>query len=617
MATTLARFDGDGAAHPEFGDHFSAFEADLPRRIAAISRSVGDGQDLSATLTAAARAVVETSRWPMCGVELFSLDGHDLLDWSSVGFAPGALEVFEQWPVEGNPSVAAARQARVIAVPDVSRADEFPYTRREAIRTGFRSAIYVPVRLPQCWAVVAFCRPDVHTFSDDELDVATSMASSVSVAVASALALSDGHSENAGSASQRHAALHDRLLRLQVGGASVADVCRGVADALRAPVLLVDRFARPLVTAGPAAEQLGALAQWVAATKPTFADGVAVVPLPTGDLTVMVQHCGDGDDRLGTLLVLVPPRRDADPALSTLIIRGAEHARLALIRQRMAVESEVRMRQEFGEALGSMAVTGLGLTQLAAVIGIDVDATHEVMRVHPEGLGRPLSAHEAFDVAEILTKRLASIGVTAVVSPVGGVDFVLVLRDQPQHRGATTPARVVRSTLRDALQSLRPAGRGAREIAIGIGMGNAGTGADGLDRSHREAKRALEVAIMMDGADAERHIADVGSYAVLAANSAVSATDQSLFVRRYLEPLMEYDQVHNAGYVQTLRTYFETVGNVQRTADKLFLHLSTVRYRLKRIEEIAQVDLREEEDRLCMQLALRLARFDDEADGAV
>ncbi len=103
---------------------------------------------------------------------------------------------------------------------------------------------------------------------------------------------------------------------------------------------------------------------------------------------------------------------------------------------------------------------------------------------------------------------------------------------------------------------------------------------------------------------------------MLAASSTATADDQDLFVRRYLEPLMDYDRIHNAGYVETLQTYFESVGNVQRTADKLFLHLSTVRYRLKRIEEIAAIDLREEEDRLCMQLALRIVRFADKRRSA-
>lgn len=600
---TPARAVGDGDGYER------AVGADLLRRIGGIIGAAAD-RDLQTVLDDLAVAVIEASPWTMCGVETFDPVERTLLDWTHAGFAPSAGEVFDQWVNEGDPSLTSATRDRILIIPDVSKADEFPTTRREAIRTGFRSAIYVPVRLTDRWSVLTLCHSTVHEFTRAEIALAESVAAAIAVAVEAATA-APGRSEarmvRADSALRGRA--HDRLLHLQVSGATVGDLCCGISDLLGFPVLLIDRFEQPLASAKFAPEHTAALLGKLSEHRSALRAGGNVVRLKAGGQELLVGHARDGANHIGSLIIVLPAVSHPDPAMSDLVELACDHVTLALLRQRAAIETDIRMRQDFGEALGATDTSGLTLTQSAAVLGIDLASPQRVLRVHPEGLRCQLSAHDAFEVAELLSKRLAQNGVNAVVAPVGGVDFVVVLHDEENRRGAATPAEVVRAGLRDLLSALL--GAAADSIAIGIGIGNAAHGVQGLDRSHREAKRALEVARNIEGDDAERHIGDVGSYAVLTASSTATADDQDLFVRRYLEPLMDYDRIHNAGYVETLQTYFESVGNVQRTADKLFLHLSTVRYRLKRIEEIAAIDLREEEDRLCMQLALRIVRFAD------
>lgn len=61
--------------------------------------------------------------------------------------------------------------------------------------------------------------------------------------------------------------------------------------------------------------------------------------------------------------------------------------------------------------------------------------------------------------------------------------------------------------------------------------------------------------------------------------------------------------------VATLETYLDLAGNAQRTAARLFVHRATLYHRLRRIEEIAQTDLRDGEQRLALHLGLKLARL--------
>ena len=59
----------------------------------------------------------------------------------------------------------------------------------------------------------------------------------------------------------------------------------------------------------------------------------------------------------------------------------------------------------------------------------------------------------------------------------------------------------------------------------------------------------------------------------------------------------------------TLERYLDLAGNAHATAADLRLHRTTLYYRLQRIEELAGTDLKDGDERLCLHLALKLARL--------
>jgi purine catabolism regulator len=82
------------------------------------------------------------------------------------------------------------------------------------------------------------------------------------------------------------------------------------------------------------------------------------------------------------------------------------------------------------------------------------------------------------------------------------------------------------------------------------------------------------------------------------------------FYEETLGRLVEYDAKHSGELVRTLEVFFASDGNLQRAADTLYLHRNTLSYRLERIEEISGLSLRDPEDRLCLQLALKMKDLD-------
>lgn len=88
-------------------------------------------------------------------------------------------------------------------------------------------------------------------------------------------------------------------------------------------------------------------------------------------------------------------------------------------------------------------------------------------------------------------------------------------------------------------------------------------------------------------------------------------SDQTLseFVQRIIGKLYEYSLEHNTNLIETLECYFDQNCCIQNVARELFIHASTVRYRLEKAEKITCLNLKDKDARLEIQLALKLYRY--------
>lgn len=73
-----------------------------------------------------------------------------------------------------------------------------------------------------------------------------------------------------------------------------------------------------------------------------------------------------------------------------------------------------------------------------------------------------------------------------------------------------------------------------------------------------------------------------------------------------LRRLIQHDSTHGNQLVPTLRAWFDTGGDVPLAGELLRLHANSVRYRLKRIQEISGLDLTNPHQRFVAELQLRL-----------
>lgn len=70
--------------------------------------------------------------------------------------------------------------------------------------------------------------------------------------------------------------------------------------------------------------------------------------------------------------------------------------------------------------------------------------------------------------------------------------------------------------------------------------------------------------------------------------------------------LETYDAAHDTELLETLKTYLACTCSATAAAEKLFVHRSTLLYRLERISEIGRVDLNDPDTRFHLDLSMRL-----------
>ena len=71
---------------------------------------------------------------------------------------------------------------------------------------------------------------------------------------------------------------------------------------------------------------------------------------------------------------------------------------------------------------------------------------------------------------------------------------------------------------------------------------------------------------------------------------------------------MDYDDQYETELVRTLESFLDADGNYAKTAERLFTHRHTIRYRLDRVKELTGLDVGSSDGRERLSLGLKAMR---------
>ncbi|HYY10602.1 MAG TPA: helix-turn-helix domain-containing protein, partial [Kineosporiaceae bacterium] len=130
------------------------------------------------------------------------------------------------------------------------------------------------------------------------------------------------------------------------------------------------------------------------------------------------------------------------------------------------------------------------------------------------------------------------------------------------------------------------------------------------DDLHRAAGEALLAANVAEG-DAERPVLafeETGAYRLLLSAMSEDPGELQRFYAETVEPLVAYDEQYETDLVRTVEAFLDADGNVAGTAQRLYTHRHTVRYRLERVRELTGLDVGSSDGRERLSLGLKSMR---------
>jgi hypothetical protein len=144
---------------------------------------------------------------------------------------------------------------------------------------------------------------------------------------------------------------------------------------------------------------------------------------------------------------------------------------------------------------------------------------------------------------------------------------------------------------------------GAASLIAGVGGWRASL--DEAAQSFREARMSVDAARVLPGMGEIVYWTRLGIHQIVA--KLATMDEQMPVVHSGLRRLLGDPEA--LPLLETLETYLDVAGSAQLTAERLNLHRTSLYYRLQRIEQLADTDLKNGVERLALHLSLKVARM--------
>ena len=370
------------------------------------------------------------------------------------------------------------------------------------------------------------------------------------------------------------------------GGAGLPEVARACARALDASIAVVDASSRVLAVACASPEDERAVL--------AGEGGSERLELTVAGAVIGRMHYRDrGEPNPGDLVRVVA----AILALEVERARGPERASEAAVRD--LLDDLVSRRLTDRENIVARG------TELDADLagGGSVIVARAVPQQPEDGdwPGRVLTVAERGARAVERTRLVGAIELRP-----GGEPIELDGRDRAGEVVVLVPsddgelARRVIAGVRRELEVGLPA------FALALGRSRVATDPADLYRAAAEALLAVNVA-QAQGVLA-LNFEETGAYRLLLSSMTDNPAELRSFHDETVAPLLAYDEQYETELVRTLETFLEENGNVAQTAQRLFTHRHTIRYRLERVKELTELDVSSTDGRERLGLGLKAMR---------
>lgn len=142
--------------------------------------------------------------------------------------------------------------------------------------------------------------------------------------------------------------------------------------------------------------------------------------------------------------------------------------------------------------------------------------------------------------------------------------------------------------------------------SIEVGIGEIASSINEIAKSCNEAREALKFGEMIHGKNSIESFDNLGVYRLLCKYNSVD--DLNEFVPKTLRDLIDYDKKNAGNLTHTLEVFINCDCNASKAAQELYIHYKTLLYRINKIKNIMNVDFFGGENKLEIQIGLKILR---------
>lgn len=266
--------------------------------------------------------------------------------------------------------------------------------------------------------------------------------------------------------------------------------------------------------------------------------------------------------------------------------QGALVTALELQKQEAVRETERRFYNEFlRDLLSGRVASREEAFARASVYGWDLTRPRVLCLFHLDSL----DGHEiSLDVRRRCQKRieramyyaLEESHSTHLLSHLGNTSVLLMV---PRWHDAARAKEEALHVAHRVLEEMKHASE-AQCFAVHVGISRLHEDVLHLSTAYRQAREALAIGMQLTEKQSVTHFDDLGSFRIIFRISDLDELER--YCQEHIGALMEYDAQHGTDLLSTLRAVIAADGNLNRASELLSVHYNTLRYRIRRIEEI-------------------------------
>jgi purine catabolism regulator len=313
--------------------------------------------------------------------------------------------------------------------------------------------------------------------------------------------------------------------------------------------------------------------------------------------------------RIGAFLAVVKDSGDFSEYDRIILHNVVTVTALELVKKKAVAETEKRLAGDFFDELIASDLYEEEIARRLAFFGLEPQSPHLIVLVDIDVLEGDAAAERNEAAAQDIKERLhwtvdefmARRDVLCISASRSDSVVILV---QPGKRDTKEIIRMA-GELQAVIAEMLP------EISVSVGIGRPHRQLIDLRQSYYEASYAIKIRKLKGEPRVIASFDDLGSYGLLLGLQ--DTLPLVVFYDSVLGKLQEYDEQNSSDLVKSLACFLEANGHWGDAAEKLYVHRHTLRYRMKRVEEITGRDLNQSQDRMEFWLALKAKELIDQS----